>query len=189
MKKIHLLGIVLLISLVSIGAVSAYGDITFPYDGTLRVTYNGYVTAGYNNEFGLEEPAHISLGFTKAPLTPPGTEFVVGRCAEDQPVVLFITSPTNAWGGSKTYYSDRPGDFDNLNHANIYNAGGAYTVLFEDVEDALTWADYDFNDVNMTVSCEPDSIVTPEFPTLALPVAFIVGLIGAVLFIKGTKEN
>jgi hypothetical protein len=29
----------------------------------------------------------------------------------------------------------------------------------------------------------------PEFPTVALPAAFIVGLIGAVLFIKKTKEN
>ena len=29
----------------------------------------------------------------------------------------------------------------------------------------------------------------PEFPSIALPAAFIVGLIGALLFIKGTKEN
>ena len=29
----------------------------------------------------------------------------------------------------------------------------------------------------------------PEFPTMALPVALIIGLIGAVLFIKTTKEN
>jgi hypothetical protein len=186
MKKIHVFGIVLLMILACVGAVSAYGDIKFPYDGTLSVTYNGYVTAGYNNEYGIDEPVHMSLGFSKQGYP---KSFNVGRCIENEPVVLFITSPTNAWGGSKTYYSDRPGDFDGLNHANIYNADGVYTVLFEDVEDALTWADYDFNDVNMTVSCEPDAIVTPEFPTLALPAAFIVGLIGAVLFIKSTKEN
>jgi large repetitive protein len=29
----------------------------------------------------------------------------------------------------------------------------------------------------------------PEFPTLALPVAFIIGMLGAVLFIRRTKEN
>ena len=29
----------------------------------------------------------------------------------------------------------------------------------------------------------------PEFPTMALPAALIVGLIGAVLFIKSTKED
>jgi hypothetical protein len=33
------------------------------------------------------------------------------------------------------------------------------------------------------------SIPTPEFPTIALPMALIVGMLGAVLFIKRTKEN
>jgi hypothetical protein len=29
----------------------------------------------------------------------------------------------------------------------------------------------------------------PEFPTMALPVALIVGMLGAVLFIQKSKEN
>jgi choice-of-anchor C domain-containing protein len=32
-------------------------------------------------------------------------------------------------------------------------------------------------------------IPSPEFPSMALPMAFIVGIIGAVLFVKNTKEN
>jgi len=33
------------------------------------------------------------------------------------------------------------------------------------------------------------AIPTPEFPSMALPVGLVVGLLGAVLFMKSTKEN
>ncbi len=36
---------------------------------------------------------------------------------------------------------------------------------------------------------EHSVIPSPEFPSMALPAAFIVGIIGAVLFIKSTKEH
>jgi hypothetical protein len=41
----------------------------------------------------------------------------------------------------------------------------------------------------VTANYEKASVPVPEFPTVALPVAFIVGLIGTVLFIKSKKEN
>jgi hypothetical protein len=43
----------------------------------------------------------------------------------------------------------------------------------------------------LTANGESDIVETPnvpEFPTLALPVALIIGLLGAVLFIRNTKE-
>jgi choice-of-anchor C domain-containing protein len=42
------------------------------------------------------------------------------------------------------------------------------------------------DDISVERTDQP--IPTPEFPTVALPVALIVGLIGAVLFIRNTKE-
>jgi len=47
------------------------------------------------------------------------------------------------------------------------------------------------NDVSSYNTAEGGSSSTavPEFPSLALPAAFIVGLIGVVLFIRGTREN
>jgi len=36
---------------------------------------------------------------------------------------------------------------------------------------------------------EKDTTPVPEFPTMALPAAFIVGMLGVVLFIQRTKEN
>jgi hypothetical protein len=35
----------------------------------------------------------------------------------------------------------------------------------------------------------PRPTPAPEFPTMALPAALLVGLLGAVLFVRGTKEN
>jgi len=57
-----------------------------------------------------------------------------------------------------------------------------------------------FQGIPVTVTAQDDSsytgttsggggIPTPEFPSVALPAAFIVGFIGVVLFMKGTREN
>jgi len=39
------------------------------------------------------------------------------------------------------------------------------------------------------VIVQDTTVAVPEFPTMALPVALMVGLLGAVLFIRSTKEN
>jgi hypothetical protein len=39
------------------------------------------------------------------------------------------------------------------------------------------------------ISIKTPDIPVPEFPTMALPAALIVGLLGAVLFIQSTKKN
>jgi hypothetical protein len=43
------------------------------------------------------------------------------------------------------------------------------------------------NEILIFTNLSPTS--APEFPTMALPAALIVGLLGAVLFIKRSKEN
>jgi hypothetical protein len=185
MKKAWIiLAVLTVFALVS--TVSAFGSISFPFDGTLKVGYVGSFTASYNNQFGIDKPAHMILGFTKNPYTAPGTVFTVGKCSTNEPVVLYIVSPPS--GGSKTYYSDKLGT-DGLNHADVSEAGGVYTVKFEDIYDSPAYADNDFNDVIMNVTCTRDVIPTPEFPTIALPAALIVGIIGAVLFIQKSKKE
>ena len=43
---------------------------------------------------------------------------------------------------------------------------------------------------DISVECDPiNPPPVPEFPTMALPVALIVGMLGAVLFIQRNKEN
>jgi hypothetical protein len=187
--------LVVIAALALIAPVSAFGSITFPYSGDLRV---GYISksAAYNNEFGTYLPEFHYLGNIGGP-TPAieGTIYSnIGRCSPDQNVaiVLYITSPD-----PETYYSDAPGS-DGLDHALVSgpDAGGWYTVGFEDIfgEQSIPGkpGDADYNDVVLNVTCIEDSpppIPTPEFPTLALPAALIVGMIGAVLLIQRVKEN
>jgi hypothetical protein len=174
-----------------ISTVSAFGPITFPYTGKLVVTYVS-LSAGYNDEFGIEQPGLVSLGFIHGnPPAVPGTVYEdIGRCSPDSPVVLYLNNSPQ--GGSKTFYSDRTGG-DGLNHALVIGpVNGVYTVGFEDIYGVRTIpgvpGDGDFNDVVLTVSCTRDVTPVPEFPAIALPVGFIVGILGAVLYIRSTKE-
>ena len=64
---------------------------------------------------------------------------------------------------------------------------GSFTVQFENLWGVQPESDRDFNDVVLNVACIPDTNA-PEFPTLALPAGLIVGLIGAVLFIRRDTE-
>jgi hypothetical protein len=182
MRKQILVSIVLL-AFALVSTVSAFGEIKFPYDGKLKVGYLGSVTASYNDQFGIDQPAHMSLGFTKSPYTAPGTVFDAGRCIDGKEVVLYITAPDH-----RTYYSNVVGA-DGFNHADVSKVGEMYTVKFEDLPKTSKYYDNDLDDVIMNVTCIKDIIPIPEFPTMALPSALIVGLIGAVLFIQKSKEN
>ncbi len=65
-----------------ISTVSAFGPITFPYNGKLVVTYVS-LSAGYNDEFGIEQPGPVSLGFIhgNSPAVPGTVYENIGRCS------------------------------------------------------------------------------------------------------------
>jgi len=173
-----------LLAFALVGTVSAFETIKFPFNGQLKVGYLGSVTASYNDGFGIEfGVGPTSLGFTKSPYTAPGTVFSPGKCEDGVPVVLYITNPKGV-----SFYSDQNG-VDGVNHAAVSESAGVYTVWFEDLVKSDRYYDNDLNDVGMNVTCIPDPIPTPEFPTMALPAALIVGMLGAVLFLQRTKEN
>jgi hypothetical protein len=183
-KRWIILAVLLAFALIGT-ASAAQGPIIFPYNGDIVVTFVSEFTAN-NDEFGMYLPVSQSFGFVDDPGLDPGDTFAVGRCSPDTNVVLFITSPT-----PHTYYSDLIASGDGNVHVNVVDTNGdgsLYTVSFENQYGDEN-PDNDFNDVILSVSCTPDPIPTPEFPTMALPAAFIVGMIGAVLFIQRTKEN
>ena len=188
-------GIILavLLAFALVGTVSAYGDIIFDYNGKLVVTYISS-NAWYNNAFGVSEPGpQLFLGKIHD-VTPPVEYSDAGRCSKGDNVALYITTPGPSDPrprdpyGPQTYYSNKPG-LDNLDHATPALQGdGSWNVAFED--SWLDKIDDDTNDVILNVACIKDSpIPTPEFPTMALPAALIVGMLGAVLFLQRTKEN
>jgi hypothetical protein len=190
MKKVGIiLAVLVVFALVS--TVSAFGPITFPYNGKLVVTYVS-LSAGYNDEFGIEQPGQLSLGFIHGnPPAVPGTIYEnIGRCSSGDPVVLYLNNSPQ--GGSKTFYSDRLGG-DRLDHALVIGpVNGVYTVGFEDIYGVRTIpgvpGDGDYNDVVLTVACTRDVTPIPEFPAIALPVGLIVGILGAVFYIRSTRE-
>jgi len=188
MKKTWIiLAVLVIFALVS--TVSAYGPMHFTNTGHLIVTYLSK-SADWNSEFGIYSPTLLSLGHINgASPAIPGTIFNEPNehCSPtNDNVAVYITVPDTEHG-SPTYRSDVVGP-EGFNHAQITNNhDNSYTVSFED-----SWAysiDHDFNDVVLKVACTQDPIATPEFPSIALPAALIVGLIGAVLFIKSSKEN
>jgi hypothetical protein len=188
MKKTWIILAVLAV-LALVNTVSAFGPITYSYNGDVSVTYISK-SAAYNNEFGIALPNYQSLGFINGntPETP-GTVYPnVERCAPDVPIVLYISTPDQ-----QTYYSDQAGS-DGLDHASVAGpVNGIYEVGFEDIYGVKNIpgkpGDADYNDVVLSVTCTRDVIPTPEFPTMALPVGLIVGILGVVLFIQKSKEN
>jgi hypothetical protein len=160
------------------------GPITFASDGSLVVTYINS-EAGYNNEFGIytgEPPVYSMMGFIHSPEAPIGLTYN-GRCSAGVPVVLYIKSPSPY---NHVFRSDVVGGDEKV-HANVTGTG-PYTVAFEDEYWPTENPDWDYNDVVLTVACTPDTIPTPEFPTLALPAGLIIGMLGVALFIQKTKE-
>lgn len=196
MKK-TLIVLVLLVMFALIGTASAIGPITFGNNGDLVVTYVSS-SAWFNDEFGISSPGPVSLGKIYD-FIPPVIFTDSRRCEKDVGVVLFITTPVSPTPslplpgklldphGPQTYLSNQLGA-DGLDHASVTpNGDGSFRVAFED-----SWMDSiddDTNDVVLNVACKPTSIPTPEFPSVALPAALIVGLIGTILFIQKSKKD
>ncbi|GEM_PF-1532480 len=65
--------------------------------------------------------------------------------------------------------------------------GSSTELKFVDVTAGLDNCGVALDNINVISSGQP--ISTPEFPTVALPAALIVGMLGAVLFIQRTREH
>jgi len=191
MKLSSILALLLVMLLAGIGTVSAYGPISFDYNGDLVVTYQSQ-DASYNNEFGLFTPGPVFLGKSHD-VTPPQVYTGKGRCTAGEDVILSIKNPLK-----QTYRSDIPVNewklfpsppylrFVPVDHAQVTpESDGSFTVGFED-EYGGYHADY--NDVVLNVACVKDTPV-PEFPTLALPLGLIIGILGTVFYIRETRKQ
>ena len=174
-----------------ISTVSAV-PIKFDTACEITITYLG-TDASYSSVFGWVEGSppgtlhHLGTGHT----TSPGSLWDIGPRAANVNNILYITPAET----QQTYYSDpasaNPDSIEHVVVTPIDQYGYLLTVGFEDL---LGGGDRDFNDINLEVSCTPITsppLVTaaPEFPTTALPAAMIIGFLGAVLFIRRTREN
>lgn len=168
------------------GTKDGYGTITFGHSGDLKVTYVSK-SAAYTNTFGyVSAGVRTVLGTSNSAVA--GTTYDIGQCTKDSNVVVYLKSGESL---PRIYYSDGagPDDQDCYDHAKVTKIDdNTYKVEFEDI-----WrnADWDYNDVVLSVSCTPVETQNPvpEFPTLALPVALIIGMLGAVFYIRESRQH
>jgi choice-of-anchor C domain-containing protein len=72
---------------------------------------------------------------------------------------------------------------------NGLTSSGSTVLAFEDITADNTYYGVALDDVIVVEEDNSPPIPAPEFPSLALPVALIIGMLGAVLFIQRTREN
>ncbi|HNX18192.1 MAG TPA: DUF4114 domain-containing protein [Methanoregula sp.] len=200
MKKMPIILTLMAIFLL-VGTVSATGPISFSQDGKITVTFVSKEAAN-QAEFGISSPVNYELGEIHANAV--GSQWTYDYTA-GSPVVLYIKTHVSAHE-KYIFYSDGSGaDASkwNVDHAQVTNSEGVYTVAFEDLYGGAV----DYNDAIFTVSFTPKEIpttipttvpttdpvsgpvATPEFPTVALPAVLLVGIIGAVLVLRQNIEK
>jgi len=181
-KSVIILAILALFSLVGFVSAStapvAPIPVTCSQNGTITVTFVSS-NAGYDNEFGVYLPTFMKLGMGHE--AAPGTVYNTGiESPANQPIVLYLKNPSGDLFRSDIKSSD------GIYHAMISQSGDVYTVSFEDMYGG---GDLDYNDIVLNVTCHPDPpIPSPEFPTAVLPLGLVIGVVGAVLYLRTTKN-
>jgi hypothetical protein len=168
-----------------VGTASAIHFTSCDNGNRIVVTYVNS-DAGYNDAFGIVNPAtDVDMVLGKIHNESFGTKYYpINSYAPNTSLDVFITAPD---GHTYRVWTDAGDGVPSPFHTKaLQEADGSWTVGFEDV-----WGggDLDYNDVFLNVACEAGQTPTPtpEFPTMALPAAMIIGILGAVLFMKRTE--
>ena len=83
-----------------------------------------------------------------------------------------------------------PGGWQTVTLADLPGKAVGTQLMFEDVSTPSSACGVALDNVVVrTVVTPADLVPVPEFPSIALPVGFIVGLIGAVFYIRYTRES
>jgi choice-of-anchor C domain-containing protein len=167
------------------GNIDLIGTLWTPASGAQSIDLSGSERGTISQTLTLEAGKKYTLSFAMA-----GNTY-------DAPAVKTVEV---SWGGSSL------GTFNfNTNGFNTGNMGWS-TITVPHLEASSASTELTFQDVtpgvgfpaqyvgvaldDISVVEEKDSIVpVPEFPMIALPVGLIVGILGAVFYIRSTKED
>lgn len=140
-----------------------------PYEVTVILTDK---QSGFNNPTGWYAVNNSSARFSIFD-NPPSEVGHIETITPKENFGLYVNS------GAGTFYSKASLNPDKINHVRVYQIdnghdAGAYVLGFED-SDQATSSDWDYQDI--VVELKGVSLAIPEFPTIALPVAAIVGFV------------
>ena len=79
-----------------------------------------------------------------------------------------------------------PGGWQTVTLADLPGTAGGTLLTFEDVSIPSSACGVALDNIIVTAK---GSVPVPEFPAIALPVGFIIGILGAVLYIRSTREE
>jgi PKD repeat protein len=123
----------------------------------------------------------------KDPVTAPTADFTAAPLTGPAPLTVQFTDAsastetlTYAWD----FQNDGTVDSTDASPQFTYNDPGTYSVSLMVTNSA--GSDTEVKDKYITVE---KGTAAPEFPAAVLPAAMIIGLLGAILFIRSTKEH
>ena len=215
MKRLFTMGIILVLLLTCVGAVSANivtnggfespGTFSGPFQpfaaltgwnidaGSVDLinTYWQHASGSYSIDLAGNAPGTISQVLTTSANAKYDLSFMMAGNPEGNPKIKTVEV---FWDGFSqgTFAFDTTGNttasmgWDPKVKTGLVASGTNTVLKFVDVSGT------DFYGAALDdIVVEPQGSTTPipEFPTMALPAALIVGLIGAVLFIQKSKDN
>ncbi len=192
------------------GIEGVYSSPVLGSDGTLYVGTSIGRVAALNSDGTLKWVNTTRSTLCRSPsLGSDGTLYVVGNNGDlyafrdpvATPTADFIATPLSGPAPLTVQFTDASTSSETLTYAWDFNDDG--TVDSTEQSPEFTYANSGIYDVRLTVTNSvgsdtkvmkayvtvDQSTVAPEFPTMALPVALIVGMLGTVLLIRRTKEN
>jgi len=224
MKRTITIGIVLVVLLASIGAVSAFSNGGFETPVNTQdwqVYYDGDPGLDWKVELGVGSPDPVPT--TGKPTLEIQKQNAIGLLPYEDDQFAELDSYGNvnisqiiSVTGGKTYkisfaQACRNSPSENPSLLGVY--WGDTKLGQTSCTDTMSWVTHSYSPtasstgqvklmfadegasnqygvlLDSVIVEEENNVPIPEFPTIALPAALIVGLIGAVLFIQKSKEN
>jgi len=168
MNKKLIIGLILVVLIACVGVVSATigaGPVTVPNDQATCALISPGSTEYRIEDSDLVDGPHSSGGFN-----------VIIAISDSQNIGWSSNSPVDVvivkdGSNDANYYTYIPGALGDSGLRTPLNGAG------------------NVGDTSHIAFCYQPSIPSPEFPVAALPVAMIIGFVGVILFVRGTKED
>jgi choice-of-anchor C domain-containing protein len=165
------------------GTIDVINGYWIPFEGSQSIDLTGSSPGSISQTLTLDPTKTYQISFAMA-ANPGGLpEIKTVRVHWDNQVFDFSFDKSAHPGLSLTNMQWETKTINGL------TSSGSTVLAFEDITADNTYYGVALDDVIVVEEDNSPPTPVPEFPTIALPMALIIGILGAVLFIQRTKEN